>query len=131
MESSSAAAGTAVVAFILTAILPTTLEDILALLLAGALAYISLLSWPIKRGDIKGALADKFETLATSLETQLKSELDLGVGKLRTQVNTMVAPLLDTAKKDLGTIVSRQEQLQVCLFSICFTAGCISAAEHC
>jgi chromate transport protein ChrA len=113
MESTSAAAGTAVVAFILTAILPTTLEDILALLLAGAIAYISLLSWPIKRGDIKSALSERFANLAASLETELKAELDTGVNKLRKQVKTMVAPLLETAQQDLATVLSRQQQLEV------------------
>lgn len=113
MESTSAAAGTAVVAFILTAILPTTLEDILALLLAGAVAYISLLSWPVKRGDIKAALSDRFGSLATSIEKELKSELDAGVSKLKTDVNTMVAPLLETAQEELATVLSRQRQLEV------------------
>lgn len=118
MESTSAAAGTAVVAFILTAILPTTLEDILALCLAGALAYISLLSWPIKRGDIKGALSERYGSLATSIEGELKSELDSGVSKLRTQVNNMVVPLLQTAQEELATVHSRQQRLAVCSCSL-------------
>lgn len=87
MESTSAAAGIAIVSFILTAVLPSTLEDILALLLAGALAYISLLSWPIKRGDIKGALSERFGALASSIEAEMKGELETAVQKLRVQVS--------------------------------------------
>lgn len=114
MESTSAAAGIAIVSFILTAVLPSTLEDILALLLAGALAYISLLSWPIKRGDIKGALSDRFGSLSSAIESEMKSELESGVQKLRSKVNHIVAPLLQTAQEELATVLSRQQQLEVC-----------------
>lgn len=82
LESTSAAAGAALISFLLTVVLPTTLEDILALLLAGALAYISLLSWPIKRGDIKRSLAERFGGVADALEGELQKELEGAGGRV-------------------------------------------------
>lgn len=67
LETASTSAGALAVAAILTSTLQTTVEDVFALALAGGLAYVSFLTWPLKRADIKGAIAKKYEDMADKL----------------------------------------------------------------
>ena len=94
METASSAGGAAVFAAILTAVLPNTLEDLLALALCAALSYASFLNWPLKRADLKASIAEQYTDLGTRLDAELVSELQQGCDKLRAEV---VACLLYTS----------------------------------
>jgi hypothetical protein len=113
METTSSAGGAAGVAAVLTTVLPTTLEDLMALALSGALSYVSFLNWPLKRADIKSALAAKYEAIATRLDAELSAELAHSTDKLRARIHRLVAPLLRQAEAVQATVVSRQSHLSV------------------
>lgn len=113
METTSSAGGAAGVAGVLTAVLPSTLEDLMALALCGALSYVSFLNWPLKRADIKAAIAEKYDELAGKLDAELSEELRQGTGKLRARTEKLIAPLLDEAQGIQATVEARQARLEV------------------
>ena len=49
-------AGAGLVGVVLTWILPTTLEDVLAIVLAGLAGYVALLNLPLRRAEAKAKL---------------------------------------------------------------------------
>ena len=113
METTSSAGGALAVAAILTAVLPSTLEDLLALALCGALAYVSFLNWPLKRADIKPAIAERYDTLGAQLDAELAEELERGTGKLKARTQKLIAPLLEEAREIQATVEGRQARLEV------------------
>ena len=113
METASSTGGAAGVAAVLTSVLPTTLEDLMALALAGGLSYISFLSWPLKRGEIKGEVAAKYDGVAAELDAALGEELEGALGRLRERVSAMTAPLEERAAAEESTVAARQERLTV------------------
>lgn len=113
VESINTAGGALALALLLTAILPTALEDFLVVVLAGFFAYVSFLQWPIRRGEIKAAVADKFGGLEGAVDAELRGELAQAVGKVRTRVTAMVAPLQEQAERDMEAVDGRRERLKV------------------
>jgi hypothetical protein len=113
METASSTGGAAGVAALLTQVLPTTLEDLMALALAGGLSYISFLGWPLKRADIKNAVSEKYNATAERLDGELEGELAHALEKLDERVEAMVAPLRERADVEEATVAARQARLQV------------------
>ena len=113
VESTNTAGGALGLALVLTAILPTALEDFLVLVLAGFFAYVSFLQWPIRRGEIKDAVGKQFGGVVDKLDAELRGELAQAVGKVRAQVTEMVAPLQEQAERDLELVEGRQRRLKV------------------
>lgn len=114
VESINTAGGALGLSLLLTAILPTALEDFLVVVLAGFFAYVSFLQWPIRRGEIKEAVAEKFGGISDTVDSELRGELAQAVGKVRSRVTAMVAPLQEQAERDLELVTARQERLKVC-----------------
>jgi hypothetical protein len=56
MGTSTSAAGAATAGAVLATVLPTTLEDLLALALTSSLVYMSVLNLPLKRADVKAGV---------------------------------------------------------------------------
>jgi hypothetical protein len=113
LETTSSAAGAIAIAVLLTAVLPSTLEDLMALALCGLLSYVSFLNWPLKRADIKAELASKYKELSGRLDTELAEELVHATGKLKAKVQRLVAPLLEEAQAVQALVEERQAHLAV------------------
>eukprot|EP00892_Ulva_mutabilis_P005497 jgi/Ulvmu1/3319/UM155_0002.1 len=112
VESTNTAGGALGIAIVLTAILPTALEDFLVLVLAGFFAYVSFLQWPIRRAEIKEAVGKQFGDISDELDADMRGELAQAMGKVRSQVTGMVAPLQKQAERDLALVVDRQTRLK-------------------
>lgn len=52
------------VSYLLTTFLPTTLEDLLALAFGGVVAYLSVLTLPVRLQGVKQQIAEKTRTLS-------------------------------------------------------------------
>ena len=113
METASSTGGAAGVAAVLTSVLPTTLEDLMALALAGGLSYISFLTWPLKRADIKNALNEKYGDMADKLDAALEGELSKGLDALQGKVQRLTKPLAEQAQEVESTVSGRLQRLQV------------------
>jgi hypothetical protein len=113
LETTSSAAGAVAVGVLLTAVLPTTLEDLMALALCGLLSYVSFLNWPLKRADIKKEVAEKYRDLSARLDGELTEELSHATGKLKSKVQRLVVPLLEEAQSVQALVEKRQARLEV------------------
>lgn len=58
MGTAGTAAGAGVAGFFATTLLPTTLEDLLALALASAVGYVSVINLPLRRAEAKRRLEE-------------------------------------------------------------------------
>lgn len=63
MGTSTSVAGAATAGTVLATVLPTTLEDLLALALTSSLVYMSVLNLPLKRADVKASVQRRCVTL--------------------------------------------------------------------
>ena len=73
LKSTCGFRGAGVVGVVATWILPTTLEDVLAVTLAGLAGYVALLNLPLRRAEAKG----KLEKVANNF-IQVRSSLAVG-----------------------------------------------------
>ena len=73
--------GAGLVGVVLTAVLPTTLEDLLAVGLAALGGYVALLNLPLRRGEAKA----KLERVATNFSKVTATGLN-GVSELHTSL---------------------------------------------
>lgn len=93
LGTASTAAGAGAMGLLLTSVLPTTLEDLLALALAGAVGYASVLSLPLRRAEAKRKLEEAAQAGAKRVLEDMEVELQGALRVLEREVGALVAPL--------------------------------------
>ncbi|CAH8283628.1 unnamed protein product [Eruca vesicaria subsp. sativa] len=110
-------------ASLLTSVLPTTLEDLLALGLCSAGGYVAIANFPYRRQAIIGKVNKAADALAQQLEDAMQKDLSDATNNLVNFVNIVAKPYREEAQlrldrllgigKELSDIRSKLQLLQV------------------
>ncbi|KAB5557434.1 hypothetical protein DKX38_008343 [Salix brachista] len=98
-------------ASLLTSVLPTTLEDLLALGLCSAGGFIAISSFPARRQAIVDRVNEIADGLAREVEEAMQNDLMETVGNLENFVKTIGKPYQDAAQERLDKLLDLQEEL--------------------
>jgi small GTP-binding protein len=122
LGTAGTAAGAGAMGLVLTSVLPTTLEDLLALALAGAVGYASVLSLPLRRTEAKRKLEEAAQAGAKRVQQSMEEELQGALRVLEREVGALVAPLealtaaeiesVEAAERKRGGLGDRLESLK-------------------
>lgn len=100
-------------ASILTSVLPTTLEDLIALAVCSAGGLFGVVNLPGRREDVKKKVSQVADSLARQLEAAMQEDLQEALSKIREDVDKVVAPHRTAARQELGRIVSLEDRLEM------------------
>ncbi|KAJ6681361.1 TRANSMEMBRANE GTPASE FZO [Salix koriyanagi] len=98
-------------ASLLTSVLPTTLEDLLALGLCSAGGFIAISSFPARKQAIVDKVNEIADGLAREVEEAMQNDLMETVGNLENFVKTIGKPYQDAAQERLDKLLDLQEEL--------------------
>lgn len=98
-------------ASLLTSVLPTTLEDLLALGLCSAGGFIAISTFPVRRQAIVDKVNKIADGLAREVEEAMQNDLMETVGNLENFVKTIGKPYQDAAQERLDKLLDLQEEL--------------------
>lgn len=93
ISTAGTAAGAGAFGVFLTAILPTTVEDLLALSLASMVGYVSILNLPMRRAEAKRKLEAVANTFAQDIQSKMEAELSHSLAVCEAEVLAFIAPL--------------------------------------
>jgi hypothetical protein len=97
LSTASTAAGAGAFGVVLTTVLPTTVEDLLALGLSAAIAYASVLNLPLRRAETKKKAELAAEAAALEVQKRMESELASALQQCENQVLSFIEPLEELA----------------------------------
>jgi len=97
LSTASTAAGAGAFGVLLTTILPTTVEDLLALGLSAAVAYASVLNLPLKRAETKKKAELATEAAAAEVQRRMEAELQSALQLCEGEVMSFIKPLEELA----------------------------------
>ncbi|OIV91325.1 hypothetical protein TanjilG_01943 [Lupinus angustifolius] len=98
-------------ASLLTSVLPTTLEDLLALGICSAGGYLAILNFPNRRQSVIDKVKRRGDTLAYELEEAMKKDFTEAIENLDTFVKVISKPYQDQVQNRLNRLVVMQEEL--------------------
>lgn len=93
MTTTSTTAGAGAVGLLLTSILPSTTEDLLALGLGAAVSYASLLNFPLRRAEAKKKIEARSSVFMEDICRGMTRELQQGLTRTKQEVMSMIEPL--------------------------------------
>ncbi|KAG7669644.1 hypothetical protein Ndes2437B_g05823 [Nannochloris sp. 'desiccata'] len=97
LSTASTAAGAGAFGILLTTVLPTTVEDLLALGLSAAIAYASVLNLPLRRAETKKKAELATEAAATEVKIRMERELQSALQQCEGEVMSFIEPLEELA----------------------------------
>ncbi|KAK7277640.1 hypothetical protein RJT34_22655 [Clitoria ternatea] len=98
-------------ASLLTSVLPTTLEDLLALGICSAGGYLAISNFPARRQRVIEKVKRKADTLAYELEEAMKRDFTEALENLDSFVKVLSKPYQVEAQNRLNRLVAIQEEL--------------------
>lgn len=98
-------------ASLLTSVLPTTLEDLLALGLCSAGGYVAIANFPYRRQAIIGKVNKVADALAQQLEDAMQKDLSEATNNLVNFVNIVAKPYREEAQLRLDRLLGIQKEL--------------------
>ncbi|QHO22982.1 putative transmembrane GTPase FZO-like [Arachis hypogaea] len=98
-------------ASLLTSLLPTTLEDLLALGICSAGGYLAISKFPRRRQSVIDKVKAKAEKLASELEEAINKDFNKGMEYLDNYVKVLGKPYQDQAQNRLNMLLEIQEEL--------------------
>ncbi|KAF5744198.1 FZO-like [Tripterygium wilfordii] len=98
-------------ASLLTSVLPTTLEDLLALGLCSAGGYIAISSFPVRRQVMIDRVNKLADALACELEEAMQKDLLEASGNLEKFVSAVGKPYQEEAQDRLNKLLAMQDEL--------------------
>ncbi|KAJ8899434.1 hypothetical protein K2173_018408 [Erythroxylum novogranatense] len=98
-------------ASLLTSVLPSTLEDLLALGLCSAAGYIAIASFPGRKQAIVDKVNRIADGLAREIENAMQKDLGEAVGNLENFVKTIGKPYQDAAQVRLDKLLHTKDEL--------------------
>lgn len=93
LSTASIAASAAGLGVILTSVLPTTLEDLLALGLSAAVGYASLLNLPLRRAEAKKKLETLVASATVDVQAAMEKELEAAITDCEARILRFIGPL--------------------------------------
>lgn len=112
MGTAGTAAGAAMLGVVTTWILPTAAQDLVALAVAGAVAYTSVLNLPLRRADTKKKLQDAAAQFVAELEGRMVAELEASLAATRAGVLELTGPLEAYAEREVLRVTGLQAKQQ-------------------
>ncbi|XP_024533529.1 probable transmembrane GTPase FZO-like, chloroplastic [Selaginella moellendorffii] len=100
-------------ASLLTSVLPTTLEDLIALGLCSAGGLVSIFKLSSLREEIKRKVEQVAQSLSLKLEEEMKAELQESIQSIESSVLQFTAPYRSLVEKESTRIAAVQEKLVV------------------
>ncbi|EFJ14423.1 hypothetical protein SELMODRAFT_445893 [Selaginella moellendorffii] len=97
----------------LTSVLPTTLEDLIALGLCSAGGLVSIFKLSSLREEIKRKVEQVAQSLSLKLEEEMKAELQESIQSIESSVLQFTAPYRSLVEKESTRIAAVQEKLVV------------------
>ncbi|MCO5576790.1 hypothetical protein L7F22_030610 [Adiantum nelumboides] len=97
-------------ASVLTSILPSTLEDLLALAICSAGGLVGVWNLPRRREEVKGKILQVAESFADQVKVAMVAEVRQSVSELRKEVDELLQPYLEAAEAELKRVRSLQER---------------------
>ncbi|KAG6542178.1 hypothetical protein Mapa_016410 [Marchantia paleacea] len=101
-----------VTASVLTSVLPTTLEDLLALGICTAGGFVGIWNLPAKRQDIKNKISRVADNLTKQLQHSMERDLEQNLDQLRADIQGLTAPYRLAAEAERARVLALQSQLQ-------------------
>ncbi|RYR74086.1 hypothetical protein Ahy_A02g008702 isoform D [Arachis hypogaea] len=98
-------------ASLLTSVLPTTLEDLLALGICSAGGYLAISNFPRRRQSVIDKVKATAEKLASELEEAMKKDFNEAMENLNNYVKILGKPYQDQAQNRLNMLLEIQEEL--------------------
>ncbi|KAK9067624.1 hypothetical protein SSX86_011735 [Deinandra increscens subsp. villosa] len=98
-------------ASLLTSVLPTTLEDLLALGLCSAGGYIAIANFPVRRQKVVDKVKRTADNLARKLEEAMQKDLSETTESLENYVKFVGKPYQELAQSRLDELVMIQDEL--------------------
>lgn len=98
-------------ASLLTSVLQTTLEDLLALGICSVGGYLAISNFPARRQRVIDKVRRKADALAYELEEAMKKDLIEAIENLDTFVEVLSKPYQDEAQNRLNRLVGIQDEL--------------------
>lgn len=98
-------------ASLLTSVLPTTLEDLLALGLCSAGGYLAISNFPSRRQKMVDKVNRTADALARQLEEAMQKDLSESISNLETFVKLIGKPYREAAEQRLERLLETQDQL--------------------
>ncbi|KAK9868744.1 hypothetical protein WJX84_002774 [Apatococcus fuscideae] len=95
---------------ILTTILQTASQDILAVGLAGLVAYASVLNLPARRSKVKAKLEQRASKFAQELSMQLQQELQQATDQCLADVRAFMRPVEAATKAELDRLLDAEKR---------------------
>ncbi|XP_057864580.2 probable transmembrane GTPase FZO-like, chloroplastic isoform X3 [Cryptomeria japonica] len=112
-------------ASVLTSVLPTTLEDLLALTLCSAGGLYGVWKLPQRRIEVKGKVQRVADSFATHLETAMKEDLEKAMNDAQSRVDLITKPYRDAAQSKVNClddflmeIKDLEEKMQILQFKV-------------
>ncbi|KAL3690587.1 hypothetical protein R1sor_016896 [Riccia sorocarpa] len=99
-------------ASVLTSVLPTTLEDLVALGICTAGGFAGVRNLPTKRQDIKRKISRVADNLALQLEQAMEADLLQNLEQLRAAIQTLTTPYRQAAEAERSRVLGLQSQLK-------------------
>jgi hypothetical protein len=101
-------AGAQGVGLVGTSVLANTLEDVMALSLAGLASYLAVLNLPLRRAEIKAKLQKVASNFAGNVEKLMEQELLSGVGDCVDKVAHLMAPVEEAYVAEVSMLEVRR-----------------------
>ncbi|KAM1001779.1 hypothetical protein ACFX13_008347 [Malus domestica] len=98
-------------ASLLTSVLPTTLEDLLALGLASAGGLLAISKFPARRQEMIEKVKRTADALAREVEEAMQNDLSEAIGNMEIFVKNVSQPYQDTAQQRLDKLLELQDEI--------------------
>ncbi|ONH93596.1 hypothetical protein PRUPE_8G241300 [Prunus persica] len=98
-------------ASLLTSVLPTTLEDLLALGLCSAGGLLAVSKFPARRQEMIDKVKRTADVLAREVEEAMQKDLSEAIGNMESFVKNISQPYQDTAQQRLEKLLELQDEI--------------------
>lgn len=98
-------------ASLLTTVLPTTLEDLLALGLCSAGGFIAISKFPARRQEMIDKVTRTADALAREVEESMQNDLSEAIENMERFVKNVSQPYQDTAQQRLDKLLELQDEI--------------------
>jgi hypothetical protein len=108
LGTAGTAAGAQGVGLLAASWLGTTLEDLLAVALAGAASYVAVLNLPLRRADIKAKVASTAGKFVADVEGEMLREVKSSVAAVLAEVDAALGPIEEAYKKEARRVAEAE-----------------------
>ena len=115
MATASTAAGAGALGVVLTSVLPTTVEDLMALALSAAIGYASVLNLPLRRAETKQKVVAATEASAAAVQARMQEELSTALERCENEIMSFIGPLEEMTMENAENAERQVEAVRVLL----------------